>query len=569
MSEHRVLALKYRPRSFKELIGQEAVSQTLSLALDNGKLSHAYLFSGLRGSGKTSSARIFAKSLLCEKGVSSAPCEECDNCRQANEGRHIDIIEMDAASNTGVDDVRDLIEQTKYAPSVGRFKIYIIDEVHMLSKGAFNALLKTLEEPPSYIKFLLATTDPMKVPSTILSRSQHFRFKKIAFESVLAHIKHIMARESIQADDRALEIIARSGGGSMRDTLTLLEQAIAYGKGALELNAAVEMLGVLDPAQIEAFFARVFDRDVGGAIEFVKEVESSDAEMVVGELIGFLKEKLFKPRAPFSASVIERFFKIAAEAKTLLHYGADGGFALGLTALKMIEALRPEEVSEAIERIENELSHQAPSAESAAPKTAAITQIAPSQTRAEKPAIAPRQTQIEKLRARLYDRSVELGSAFSESVKFIGFENDEFRAVFAESGEAVERLRKDYKVFLQILREVFGARTKIVKIAAPIAQDQIGEARINANSDDSQLPRNENLARAENQSAADSNASGNVAASRNADGDLSVIAASPSQDDRDIPAAPAAILDDPLDDPNVKKAIEIFQPEKITVVTKN
>ena len=530
MREHQVFALKYRPRSFKELIGQEAVSQTLSLALDSGKLSHAYLFSGLRGSGKTSSARIFAKSLLCEKGVSSAPCEECDNCRQANEGRHIDIIEMDAASNTGIDDVRDLIEQTKYAPSLGRFKIYIIDEVHMLSKGAFNALLKTLEEPPSYIKFLLATTDPMKVPATILSRSQHFRFKKIAFEAVLAHIKHIMARESIRADDRALEIIARSGGGSMRDTLTLLEQAIAYGKGALELNAAVEMLGVLDPSQIETFFAKIFDRDQSGAIAFVKEIESSDAEMVINEMIDFLKERLFKPRAPFSANVIERFFKIAAEAKSLLHFGADGGFTLGLTALKMIEALRPEAIADAIERIENELAQSTNGAQNG--ETREEKRSADNADRASRPpsSFGGRQSvgqtaPIDLLTARLYDRNAELGAAFSEAVTFVAFENNEFRAVFAESGASVERLRRDYKTFLQILREVFGEQTKIVKVAASADKSQ------------SETKSNE--------------------------------IASKSQQTSDKPAAKNALdNDDPLSAADIQKAIEIFKPEKITVIAK-
>ncbi|MDR1912802.1 MAG: DNA polymerase III subunit gamma/tau [Helicobacteraceae bacterium] len=514
MSEHQVLALKYRPRSFKELIGQEAVSQTLSLALDSGKLSHAYLFSGLRGSGKTSSARIFAKSLLCEKGVSSSPCDICDACIQANEGRHIDIIEMDAASNTGVDDVRDLIEQTKYAPSIGRFKIFIIDEVHMLSKGAFNAFLKTLEEPPSYIKFMLATTDPMKVPATILSRSQHFRFKKIAYDAVLAHIKHIMAQEGIPCDDeRALEIVARSGGGSMRDTLTLMEQAIAYGKGRLELNATVEMLGVLDPERIEAFFARIFERDNDGAIAFVKESESGDCEMVVSELIGFLKEKLFKPQGHFNANVIERFFKIAAETRSLLHYGADGGFALGLMALKMIEALRPESVAESIERIENELAQE--------PLNVPAITIAPaSPPKDTKKAPFSENALIKELLRRLYDRSAELGAAYNEAVKFIAFESGEFRAVFTESGEAIERLRRDYKIFSTILREVFGADTKIVKIAPETKSVEAA----------SQPPK-------ESKTDAKTDAP------------------------KDSISAKAAIQNDP----QIQKAIEIFQPEKIVV----
>jgi len=183
------LARKYRPATFSDLIGQESVSQTLSLALDNGRLSHAYLFSGLRGSGKTSTARIFAKALLCEG--------ECSHCIMAAENRHMDIIEMDAASNRGIDDIKDLIEHTKYKPSSARFKIFIIDEVHMLTNQAFNALLKTLEEPPDFVKFILATTDPLKLPATILSRTQHFRFKKIPQNLVQKHLEHILNLEGI------------------------------------------------------------------------------------------------------------------------------------------------------------------------------------------------------------------------------------------------------------------------------------------------------------------------------------------------------------------------------------
>ena len=193
----QVLALKYRPKSFDGLIGQNSVTQTLTLALNQNRLSHAYLFSGLRGSGKTSTARIFSKALICEKGPTATPCEECENCKMANENRHIDIIEMDAASSRKIDDIRELIEHTKYKPNSARFKIFIIDEVHMLTKEAFNALLKTLEEPPEYVKFILATTDPLKLPPTILSRTQHFRFKQIGEKDVVNHLSHILNLEDV------------------------------------------------------------------------------------------------------------------------------------------------------------------------------------------------------------------------------------------------------------------------------------------------------------------------------------------------------------------------------------
>src|SRR6218665_2906639 len=245
--EKRVLALKYRPHRFEDLVGQSTVSQTLSLALDSDRLSHAYLFSGLRGSGKTSTARIMAKALLCSNGPTSKPCEVCDNCKSANSNRHLDIIEMDAASNRGIYDIKDLIEHTKYKPSSARFKVFIIDEVHMLTTQAFNALLKTLEEPPGFVKFILATTDPLKLPATILSRTQHFRFNKIATSDVIHHLSHILNEENINFEKDALEILARTGQGSLRDTLTLLDQSIIFSKGRINTTSIVDMLGLIDP----------------------------------------------------------------------------------------------------------------------------------------------------------------------------------------------------------------------------------------------------------------------------------------------------------------------------------
>ena len=239
------LARKYRPSTFEDLIGQESVSQTLSLALQNQRLSHAYLFSGLRGSGKTSTARIFAKALLCENGPTPHPCNQCSHCKMANSGSHMDIIEMDAASNRGIDDIKELIEHTKYKPSSARFKIFIIDEVHMLTNQAFNALLKTLEEPPDFVKFILATTDPIKLPATILSRTQHFRFKKIPQKLVQQHLEHILNLENIGYESEAISIIARSGAGSLRDSLTLLDQAIVYSKNFVDLSCLLVFRAIL------------------------------------------------------------------------------------------------------------------------------------------------------------------------------------------------------------------------------------------------------------------------------------------------------------------------------------
>ena len=306
----KALALKYRPKSFDELIGQEVVANTLTHALDSNRLGHAYLFSGLRGSGKTSSARIFAKALLCSKGISAHPCEVCANCVMANENRHMDIIEMDAASHRKIDDIRELIEQTKYSPSSARFKVFIIDEVHMLTKEAFNALLKTLEEPPEYVKFILATTDPLKLPATVLSRTQHFRFHSIAKASVVKHLEFILNKEGIEFEERALEVLARSGGGSLRDTLTLLDQAIIYSHQKLTHKVIVDMLGLLDPAKVDEIFAVINSRDKNELLKLLHELQNYDSSSIIDELIENLKYKFIHQNGDFSLLIFERFFRI-------------------------------------------------------------------------------------------------------------------------------------------------------------------------------------------------------------------------------------------------------------------
>ncbi len=345
----QALALKYRPKSFEQLIGQDAVAKSLAHALDSGRLSHAYLFSGLRGSGKTSTARIFAKALLCDKGPTGKPCEICDNCVMANEGRHIDIIEMDAASHRKIDDIRELIEQTKYHPASARFKIFIIDEVHMLTKEASNALLKTLEEPPSYVKFILATTDPLKLPVTVLSRTQHFRFKPIAKSAVVAHLEQILKTENIAYEEGALEILARSGSGSLRDTLTLLDQAIIFSREGITQRAIADMLGLLDPAKIGEILDVVLRQDRAGAIEIIKEVENYNAETIIDEMIANLKDKFLRRDAKFSLLMYERFFRILAGAKNMLAISPDNTYAISMMIFMMMEAVNLREIDELIE----------------------------------------------------------------------------------------------------------------------------------------------------------------------------------------------------------------------------
>ena len=336
----QALALKYRPKSFDQLIGQDAVAKSLAHALDSGRLSHAYLFSGLRGSGKTSTARIFAKALLCDKGPTGKPCEICDNCVMANEGRHIDIIEMDAASHRKIDDIRELIEQTKYHPASARF---------MLTKEASNALLKTLEEPPSYVKFILATTDPLKLPVTVLSRTQHFRFKPIAKSAVVAHLEQILKTENIAYEEGALEILARSGSGSLRDTLTLLDQAIIFSREGITQRAIADMLGLLDPAKIGEILDIVLRQDRAGAIEIIKEVENYNAETIIDEMIANLKDKFLRRDAKFSLLMYERFFRILAGAKSMLAISPDNTYAISMMIFMMMEAVNLREIDELIE----------------------------------------------------------------------------------------------------------------------------------------------------------------------------------------------------------------------------
>ncbi len=349
--ERKVLALKYRPHRFEDLVGQSTVSQTLSLALDSNRLSHAYLFSGLRGSGKTSTARIMAKALLCSQGPTSKPCEVCDNCVSSNANRHLDVIEMDAASNRGIDDIKDLIEHTKYKPSSARFKVFIIDEVHMLTTQAFNALLKTLEEPPGFVKFILATTDPLKLPATILSRTQHFRFNKISDTDVVHHLSHILNEESIDFDTDALEIIARSGQGSLRDTLTLLDQAIIFSRGRITTSTVVDMLGLIDPKLMDDIFHVILNK--GEITTIIKELENYDVSQICDEMTIYLKDKMISRDAKFDLLLFDRFFRIISDAKHLLAINSDGGFVLILTLMKMIEATNIKTIEDIIAQVED------------------------------------------------------------------------------------------------------------------------------------------------------------------------------------------------------------------------
>jgi DNA polymerase-3 subunit gamma/tau len=289
---YQVLARKWRPANFTQMVGQEHVLQALINALDSNRLHHAYLFTGTRGVGKTTIARIFAKSLNCEKGVSSEPCGSCSSCLEIDEGRSVDLIEIDAASRTGVDDMRELLDNVQYAPTRGRFKVYLIDEVHMLSKHSFNALLKTLEEPPDHIKFLLATTDPQKLPVTVLSRCLQFNLKRMSKQQIESHLQHILDEEQLDKDAVAPGLLAGAADGSMRDALSLLDQAIAYGAGSVKQETVETMLGSISREYLVKLFQALLAQDAAAVIAESRNIiaHNPDYQRICAEMISLLQQ---------------------------------------------------------------------------------------------------------------------------------------------------------------------------------------------------------------------------------------------------------------------------------------
>jgi len=359
---YQVLARKWRPRKFAELVGQEHVVRALTNALDTGRMHHAYLFTGTRGVGKTTIARIFAKSLNCERGESADPCGECAVCTAVDEGRFVDLLEIDAASNTGVDDVREVIENAQYAPSRGRFKVYLVDEVHMLSKPAFNALLKTLEEPPPHVKFLLATTDPQKLPVTVLSRCLKFNLKRHLPEQIASHMRHILGAENIAYEDAAIEELARGADGSMRDGLSLLDQAIAYGGGALRADDVRTMLGSVASGQVLGVLDALADGDGTRLLAECVQIASYSPDFggVLGDLAGVLHrlqliqlipgyrldeegadgEALHALAARIAPEDVQLYYQIAIGGRRDLALAPDARTGFEMTLLRML-AFRP------------------------------------------------------------------------------------------------------------------------------------------------------------------------------------------------------------------------------------
>ena len=358
---YQVLARKWRPKSFDQLVGQEHVSQALINGLDQDRVHHAFLFTGTRGVGKTTIARILAKCLNCETGVTSRPCGECSSCVDIDEGRFIDMMEIDAASRTGVDDMRELLESVHYTPSRGRYKVYVIDEVHMLSGHSFNALLKTLEEPPPHVKFVLATTDPQKIPVTILSRCLRFNLRRLLPDQIGDYMKLIVESEGVETEPQALVSISRAADGSMRDGLSLLDQAIAYGAGKLTMSDAENMLGLVDHAHVASMISALASGDAEALLAIVEELvaQSRDLETVLLSLAEVLHRVTLVQCAPgyrdlersdwdaivelgqlISAEDAQLFYQIAIKGRDELGLAPDPRTGLEMTLLRML-AFRP------------------------------------------------------------------------------------------------------------------------------------------------------------------------------------------------------------------------------------
>ena len=358
---YQVLARKWRPGSFAEMVGQEHILRALINALDQQRLHQAYLFTGTRGVGKTTIARILAKALNCETGVSATPCGQCNSCQEIDAGCFIDLIEVDAASRTKVEDTRELLDNVQYTPTKGRYKVYLIDEVHMLSAHSFNALLKTLEEPPPHVKFLLATTDPQKLPATILSRCLQFNLKRMPEDLIVKRLAEILQSENIEFDSASLNYLAQAADGSMRDGLSLLDQAIAYGKGKLQAEDVAAMLGFISREPIYEIIAALRDQDAGALLAAVNKLEemSADYFIALDDLLSVLQQLALAQWAPeiladeqetesplqdfaaaFGAEDLQLYYQIALHGKRDLPYSPNLRRGLEMVLLRML-AFRP------------------------------------------------------------------------------------------------------------------------------------------------------------------------------------------------------------------------------------
>ena len=361
MSVTSVLARKWRPKDFSQLAGQKHVVQALSNALTQNRLHHAYLFTGTRGVGKTTIARIFAKSLNCVRGITATPCGVCSACTEIDSGRFVDLIELDAASNTGIDNMREVLDNAQYLPTLGRYKVYLIDEVHMLSKAAFNSMLKTLEEPPAHVKFILATTDPQKIPVTVLSRCLQFNLKQLPPALIVTHLEYVLGQEDITFEIAALSLLARAAQGSMRDALSLLDQAIAYSDSRIDEATVRNMLGAIDQSYLYDVLQTLLARDGVGLLRIADDMQSRSLafDVALQDLATLLhrvalaqtvpqaiaedepeRTRLLELAQSFSAEEIQLYYQIAIHGRNEIDLAPDEYAGFTMTLLRML-AFRP------------------------------------------------------------------------------------------------------------------------------------------------------------------------------------------------------------------------------------
>ncbi len=444
---YQVLALKYRPKSLQDLVGQENIANMLSRSLDKDMIANSYLFSGIRGSGKTSTARIFAKCLLCENAPTSTPCEVCSSCKMCNENRHIDLIELDAASNRGIDDIKNIIEQSLYKPNISKYKVFIIDEVHMVTVQGFNAFLKTLEEPNITSKFILATTDPLKVPVTILSRTQHYRFKKISNKDIENRLKYVLLQEKVEFDEKALEVLSRSGKGSMRDTLTLLDQLIVFSNGNIDMASVSEMLNIIDPQFLEDFFDNIYTQDIEKVKKNIEVLKDYDADILIDEITMFLQHKLFSRDARLSPIIIDRFYRVLSDSKHLLSINTNSYFVLTLMAFKLIESLKIKDIDSMISDLEKEVLND---------------KVVIDTTPSKKEEVVVEVDDFDKILKAIYYRNPKVGDCFKNGISFISFEDNELKLENNITDDDCKKLLRYYSGDIRnILKEIFGLKTKI------------------------------------------------------------------------------------------------------------
>jgi DNA polymerase-3 subunit gamma/tau len=443
-----VLARKYRPQVFADLIGQEHVTRTLGNAIRAGRVAHAFLFTGVRGVGKTTAARILAKALNCERGPTPEPCNACSNCKEIIAGNAVDVLEIDGASNTGVDDVRQIIDNVRYRAAKSRFKIYIIDEVHMLSNSAFNALLKTLEEPPDHVKFIFATTDPHKLPATVHSRCQRYDFKRVPLRLVVEQLQKLSAAEGVKISERALYLIAREGEGSVRDALSLLDQVIAFNAEQLSDDDVVAALGIADRRLLFAVADAIVRREPAAALERIAEIHRFGYDLrrfsrdllehlrnlavykvmpQVTELIADLPEEerseIARQAGAIGADDIERAFRIMLAADDEVAHSAYPKIVLEMTVIKLctLAPLLPvEQVLDRIEEIDARLRGDARVAKPAAARTAPlrVADLAATASRPAPPVAVPAGEDPEPAPAVVRD-SAPPGADWSQFIEFV------------------------------------------------------------------------------------------------------------------------------------------------------